>query len=327
MTSRERVLCALRFEEFDQVPIDGDDATRAPYTPGRGVREAYRALSPGFLRTDAWGCVWQAAEDGVAGEVKQSPLAGEDRSALAGYQPPWEVIEQADFSQVNRFCAESDRFVMGHWEPHPNPFERLQFLRGTEQLLVDLALDEPELYRLRDLVHAFNMKILERWVATDVDGIQIGDDWGTQTGLLISPARWRAFFKPLYRDYCDLAHAHGKYVYMHSDGHIREILPDLIEIGVNAVNAQLFCMDIEALAEEFRYRICFWGEMDRQYLLTSGTPAEIHAAVQRLVRAFMPTRRTGLVAQWYDGKGHRPENMAAVHDAWRQVNASWRTEK
>ena len=317
MTSRERVIRALNFEEVDHVPIECDDVTGPWWIPGRGDRESYRALNPGFISTDAWGCVWHAAEDGVAGEVKKPPLAGEDWSALAGYQPPWEVIERADFSQVYRGCAETDKFVMPMWNGLPEPFQRMQFLRGTEQLFLDLALDEPELYQLRDMVHDYYLRFFTRWMDTDIDGIHIQDDWGTQTSLLISPASWRAFFKPLYRDYCDLAHAHGKYVVMHSDGYTRDIIPDLIEIGVNAVNLQLFCMDIEQLAEEFRGKICFWGEIDRQYLLTRGTPDEVRAAVDHVAHAFMPARKTGVVGQWHGGKGHKPENEAAAHEAWK----------
>jgi hypothetical protein len=149
--------------------------------------------------------------------------------------------------------------------------------------------------------------------------VHIADDWGAQQSLLISPVLWRAFFKPLYKDYCDLAHAHGKFVLMHSDGYIADIIPDLIEIGVNAVNAQLFCMPIEELAAKFAGRICFWGEIDRQRLLTSGTPQEVRAAVRRVAGAFLKHKRTGIVGQCFDGKGHLPANLEAVYDEWSRV--------
>ena len=73
------------------------------------------------------------------------------------------------------------------------------------------------------------------------------DDWGTQISLLINPQIWREIFKPMYKDYCDLAHSKNKYVFFHSDGFIEQIYPDLVEIGVDAINSQLFCMDIENL--------------------------------------------------------------------------------
>jgi hypothetical protein len=149
--------------------------------------------------------------------------------------------------------------------------------------------------------------------------VHIADDWGSQSALLISPALWRAFYKPLYRDYCDLAHARGKYVVMHSDGYTADIVPDLIEIGVNALNLQLFCMDLEGLAARYAGKVAFWGEIDRQRLLTHGTTDEVRAAVRRVAAAFLRKARTGVVGQCFWGKDHRPENMDAVYDEWRRL--------
>ncbi len=100
---------------------------------------------------------------------------------------------------------------------------------------------------------------------------------GAQRGLLISPKLWRGFYKPLYAEYCRIAHAAGKFVFFHSDGHIMEIYPDLIEIGVNAVNSQLFCMDIEEIGRRFKGQITFWGEIDRQNVLPFGTVDDVRA--------------------------------------------------
>ncbi|HUV88557.1 MAG TPA: hypothetical protein VMY80_02805 [Anaerolineae bacterium] len=120
----------------------------------------------------------------------------------------------------------------------------MQFLRGTENLMMDLAWGVNQVYRLRDLVHEFFMREIALWTKTDVDGISFMDDWGTQTNLLISSQMWREVFKPLYADYCQLIHGTGKFAFFHSDGHIVSIIPDLIEIGVDAVNAQLFCLRV-----------------------------------------------------------------------------------
>jgi uroporphyrinogen decarboxylase len=317
MTSRQRVINALTFQPVDRIPTERDDVYGPRYTYGPGRSSGPQACGKGRY-TDVWGCVWEAAEDGVCGEVKASPLRG-DWSALARFQPPWDVLEQADLASVNPDCAASDKFMIPMWAAAPNPFERLQHLRGSEQLFLDLGDPEPELYRLRDLVHDYFMRQLRMWVETDIDGVHIADDWGSQSALLISPARWREFFKPLYRDYCDLAHAKGKLVVMHTDGYTADIIPDLIEIGVNAVNAQLFCMDIEQLAEQYAGRIAFWGEIDRQHLLTHGTTDEVRAAVRRVANAFLRRQRSGVVGQCFWGKDHRVENMDAVYDEWGKV--------
>ena len=106
---------------------------------------------------------------------------------------------------------------------------------------------ERELFRLRDMVHEYFQKQEELWLQAEVDAIHIADDWGTQQSLLISPDMWREYFKPCYREYCEMAHRHGKLVLMHSDGYILDILDDLVEIGVDAVNSQLQCMKRKCL--------------------------------------------------------------------------------
>jgi uroporphyrinogen decarboxylase len=327
MTSREQVRNALTFEELDRIPIEngfgGDlqrkypsDVAGPPYSYPPG--QSWGEVNKKGLRMDIWGCVWEAGEDGVCGEVKESPLRN-DWSQLKTFRPPWEVIEAADLSQVNPVCAISDKFIIPMWDSMPNPFERMQHLRGPEQLYMDLAYLEPDVYLLRDMIHDYFMKQMEMWVNTDIDAVHIADDWGSQGSLLISPVLWRAFFKPLYKEYCELAHAHGKYVLMHSDGYIADIIPDLIEIGVNAVNAQLFCMPIEDIAQKFAGRICFWGEIDRQRLLTYATPQEVRDAVRRVAAAFLKRKRTGVIGQCFWGKDHRMENCEAVYDEWSKV--------
>jgi hypothetical protein len=262
--------------------------------------------------TDAWGCVWEVGEPGVIGEVKAPPLA--DWAALAHFTPPYEILENADFSRVNERCAQSDKFILTGTTVRP--FERMQFLRGTENLFMDLAYGVAEVWQLRNMLHEFFMRELEMWVKTDVDAISFMDDWGAQNQLLIAPQLWREVFKPLYADYCDIIRWAGKFAFMHSDGHIAAIYPDLIEIGVDAINSQLFCMDIEALAQQYKGKITFWGEIDRQNLLPFGTPAEVRDGVHRVRRA-LDDGTGGVIAQCEWGIDVPYENVAAVFDAWQ----------
>jgi hypothetical protein len=89
---------------------------------------------------------------------------------------------------------------------------------------------------LLNIIHEFYLREVEFWATTDVDAIFFQDDWGSQQALLIQPDLWREWFKPLYRDYTDIAHAHGKFAFMHSDGNITSIYEDLVETGVDALN-------------------------------------------------------------------------------------------
>ncbi|HBE79059.1 MAG TPA: methyltransferase, partial [Firmicutes bacterium] len=264
---------------------------------------------------DAWGCTWHVGEPGVIGEVKNSPLASWD--ALNHYQLPWELLNRADLSKVNPSCEQSDKFMLASTETRP--FERMQFLRGTENLLVDLAYGEREVYQLRDMLHDFSTKEMEIWANTAVDGVWFMDDWGSQRALLISPALWREFYKPLYRDYCDILHRKGKYAFFHSDGNISAIYPDLIEVGIDAVNSQLFCMDMETLGARYVGKITFWGEIDRQKVLPFGSTEDVKQAVQRVSKALIPTKKTGVIAQCEWGVKDPKQNIEAVFETWNTI--------
>ena len=260
---------------------------------------------------DSWGCTWEVSQPGTIGEVKQPRLA--DWRDLADYRVPWELLHDADFSSVGDQCAGTDLYVRAGTEVRP--FERMQFLRGTENVLVDLAYGAPELLRLRGMLHEFYCAELEAWAATDVDGIAFMDDWGSQTALLISPEMWRELFLPLYRDYVQIIHAGGKHAFLHCDGNIAEIIPDLVGIGVDALNAQLFCMDIEEIGGRYAGRVCFWGEIDRQATLPFGSERDIRDAVRR-VRRSVERPSGGAIAQCEWGMQDPARNVRAVYDEW-----------
>lgn len=316
MTSRELVKAALDFKETPEIPTEFHDVTGVDFSYGPGRTRGVEVNTKG-VRYDEWGTKWEALEDGVCGEVKEPMLESWDQ--LDAFKPPYDVLEQADLSRVAHWCESTDKFVIPMWWANYNLFERMQHLRGTAQLMMDLAYGEAEVYRLRDLLHDYFMRQAQLWVKTDVDAIHIADDWGSQTSLLISPAMWREYFKPCYKEYCDLAHAYGKYVVMHSDGCTESILGDLAEIGVNAVNTQIFCMDMEKLAAQFHHKIAFWGEIDRQKLLPFGTPEECRAGVRQVADTFFKYGRTGIVGQAYWAKDIPQVNLDAVYDEWKKV--------
>jgi uroporphyrinogen decarboxylase len=288
-----------------------DDIVTCPAFLREPLRTVGREYEPG-LYIDEWGCRFENKQAGIIGQVKEPVLR--DWSEVDAIRVPRERLT-VDTDAVDAFCAGAAEFVLAKtWS---RPFELIQFLRGPENLYVDLAERPAGLERLIAKVHAFYLAEMEIWARTGVDALVMADDWGGQHGLLIAPALWRELFKPLYRDYVALAHRHGKYAFMHSDGHIAAILPDLVEIGLDALNAQLFTMDIEAIGREFAGKLTFWGEVDRQHLLPYGTPAEVRAAVGRVRRALW--RDGGAIAQCEFGIGARPENVAAVFAAWDET--------
>ncbi len=331
-TSRTLVYKTLEYDAPSRIPRDlwllpwswmhypqaVDELTRrfpsdfvgAP-APGRVFTTSGDAYEVGNF-IDEWGCIFTGNQRGVIGEVKEAAIKRWDD--LAGFKPPVGMLT-FDHDAVNAFCKSSDKFVMAGC--CPRPFERLQFLRTSAQVYLDLGEQTPELFELLKIIHEFYLKEMEAWAETDVDGFTFMDDWGAQQRLLIHPKMWRKIFKPLYKDYIDLAHARGKKIFMHTDGYTADIIPDMVELGLDAINSQLFLMDIEDLGRKFRGKITFWGEIDRQGLLPFGTTEEIDAAVRRVYNAFYC--QGGVIAQCEFSAGSKPENVMQVYQTWADL--------
>lgn len=260
---------------------------------------------------DEWGCIFENRQKGIIGEVKE-PLLKSWKN-MDRVQPPLGRLS-VDTDQVNAFCRSTDRFVLAGCRVRP--FEQLQFIRKSENLYLDLAERPKELLLLLDRIHQFYLQELELWARTEVDGLLFSDDWGGQSSLLVSPVLWGKLFKPLYKEYVEIAHHSGKTMFMHSDGYITDIIPDLVEIGVDALNSQVFCMDIERLGSLFRGKITFWGEIDRQHILPYGTPEEVRAAVGRVWSSLYD--HGGVIAQCEFGIGAKPENVRLVFETWNR---------
>jgi hypothetical protein len=196
-TGRQRVWTVLRHEQVDRVPrqlwaLPGismfrkDELDRlskvfpsdiiAPQIQfGSSKKTSGVPNMPGSY-TDEWGCIWHIAEPGVIGEVKEYAIP--ELQDVGRYELPWEILDEADFSQVNEHCLKVDQFVLAG--SHADPFERMQFLRGTENLFMDLVANEPEIWVLRNKLNEFYLREMTMWSNTAVDGVVFCDDWGTQ---------------------------------------------------------------------------------------------------------------------------------------------------
>jgi len=252
---------------------------------------------------------------GIIGEVKEPLICDPDWQDRDKLYVPEELLD-FDIEATNQFCRTTDRFVAtGGF----TLFERMQFLRGTEQLMMDLAHPGTGLLEVLGRVHEFNCRLATKLCEGEIDALMWLDDWGSQQSLLINPKSWVRLFKPLYKDYIDIAHQHGKKAFMHSDGHILAILPHLIELGLDAINAQIFCMGLDRL-RPYRGHITFWGELDRQYLLAFGTLAEVERAVESVKDNLWQSG--GCIAQCEFGAGAKPDNVYHAFATWRRLTAS-----
>ncbi|MCG8499964.1 MAG: hypothetical protein MJB12_06100 [Firmicutes bacterium] len=327
MTSKERVIKTIKFQSPDRIPVDlwvlpagyiehgekleklvydrGIDFVRVPYNDPTFDERHYKVGS----YKDVWGCVWKNAQEGIIGEVKEHPLA--DYKHLMNYRSPINLLKGGfektdDFIEVNR-----DKFMLGGWI---SIFERMQFIRGTENLFMDIAEQSNELFILRDIVVDFYKEYLRQWLEHDVDGICFGDDWGSQRSLLISPASWREIFKPVYKELFDMIKSKGKYVFFHSDGYIMDLYQEFIDLGVDAINSQLWCMGVENVAEKFAGKLCFWGELSRQDTLPNGTPEEIIKKAELMKKHLF--LNGGLIGQSEVGRDVPMKNVEAVLTCW-----------
>jgi len=224
----------------------------------------YGAVSGTFLEgthVDAWGCVWENVAQGLDAIVKHHPVP--TREDVHRLKPPT-----------------NDAGL-----PHGFMYLRLADLRGFEQIMMDFAEEPPELQMLIDIVLQYNLRQVAKRLETLGEGdniVYFGDDLGMQTSLPMSPRKWRQYLKPCYAAIYKPIVDSGRYVYMHSDGHIVDIIPDLIDCGVSVLNPQVGANGLDALAKACKGRVCVDLDLDRQ-MFPFGSPAEIDEHVRDAV--------------------------------------------
>ncbi len=160
-------------------------------------------------------------------------------------------------------------------------FDFSRYIRGTEDFLLDLALEPKRAEALMEKVNDFAMMYLDKCMEVGAglfDGVYCGDDFGTQNGLLFSPETFRQYIKPRYRKLVDKVHSYGLKYFHHTCGGVRPIIKDFIEIGfdvLNPIQPLARGMEPAELAEEFGHDIVFYGGIDEQNTLPYGTVADV----------------------------------------------------
>lgn len=219
--------------------------------------------------------------------------------------------------------SRTDRAVIGLFGG--NLLETGQMLCRNDNFLMLLAGEPRKAHRFLDSLvelHLANLDAYLKAVGPHIDIILFGDDLGMQTGPQISPAMYREFFFPrhraMWRRAKELADVK---VMLHCCGGVRELLPDLIEAGLDAINpVQITCagMDAAGLKRDFGDTICFWGGgCDTRQVLPRGTPEQIRQHVRRQVGVLSPGG--GFVFQQVHNimADVPPENIVAMFDAVR----------
>ena len=165
-------------------------------------------------------------------------------------------------------------------------FEHAWYMRGLENMLADmLASPEIAAYHL-DRITEMAVSNAAFMARCGIDLLFTGDDIATQRGMMMSPDTWRKWLKPRLARVIDAARAvkPGLPVWYHSDGDCREVIPDLIEIGVTILNpVQPECMDPAWVKREYGRDLCLWGTIGTQTTLPFRTPAQVRETVKRTI--------------------------------------------
>jgi len=299
MNLKERIQKAIRFEETDIVPyhlkftIPAYEKLAEYYRDRDFIREignhlaiiepkakdAWAEIKPGFFR-DEFGVVWDRTIDKNIGTVVGSVL---EKPVLEGYIFP-DPYKKDRFAGYEEFIKENaDKFILN--EIGFSLFERAWTLRGMEDLLMDMVVNPGFVEELLDRILDWNLAIIDQAAQYDIDGCRFGDDWGQQQGLIMGPKLWRKFIKPRLARMYGKVREKGLPVFIHSCGDVREIFPDLIEIGVDVFNPfQPEVMDIYEMKKKYGRELCFYGGLSTQRTLPYGTPDDVKEESRRLMK-------------------------------------------
>ncbi|HID74496.1 MAG TPA: hypothetical protein EYP56_00695 [Planctomycetaceae bacterium] len=311
MNSRQRVLTAFAHREPDRVPawcgaseefwakakqqlgLDDEGLRRRLGDDFRRVFAAY--VGPQFeLSPQAtYRTVFGVQRTGLGyGHPLSHPLAAASLAEVHNHHwpdPAW--IDASDIRrQATRYSGQY-AILGGDWSPF---WHDLIDLLGMENMYLKMY-DQPELVdavleHIVDYYMAVNQEIFDA-AADVIDIFFMGNDFGSAHGPLLSEAMFRRFLLPHLRRLVDLGHAYGLKVMLHCCGGFAELIPALVEIGVDGLHAiQPSCrgMDLVRLKEQFGERILFNGAIDSHHVLIKGTPRLVRQKTREVLHIMKP---------------------------------------
>lgn len=292
------------------------------------VKPAPRYVGPELEPdSDEFGCRHRAVaySEGSYDETVSHPLAGFATAADVERSFRWPEPGWWDYATVAQQ-------VRGR-EHHPvqaggsEPFMTYKDLRGDEQAYLDLALNPDMVHYCLDRLFALAYDRTRLILEALPDGLlltcYVAEDLGAQHGLLMSPAHIRTYLLPRMKKMVELAHAHDAFVFHHDDGAIAQVLPDLVELGIDILNPvqwRVPGMDRQWLKDRFGARMVFHGAMDNQQTLPFGTVEDVRQEVADNVRILGPGY---VLAPCHNIQPITPvENVVAMYEACR----AWRPD-
>lgn len=272
MTPRERVLCAVAHREPDRIPFN--------LRPGPEIMERFAS---------EFGMADFAEHFGHDIRYVSYPLPEAPADATAGSWTPIpdrglvDEVHDAAFALRRRGLAACSAYFCG-------VFEQAKHWLGDETTLAAPYENPAGLARWLDRITEWKCALYGAYTAAGVDIVWIGDDLGAQRSLVMSPAQYRQWYRPCHArivDHLRSIRAEVKIAF-HCCGHVTPLIPDLIEMGIDILEAvQAEAMDVASLKREFGKDITFWGGIGAQSVL-QGTPAEVVRGVANTLHVMAP---------------------------------------
>ncbi len=297
MNNRENFISNASMEGHEWIPQEVHISSAYWYEAREGMEdicERYPVLFPDFKKgqrdfnegkpleeplrkTDKWGCEWECELGGLEGLVRKGPL--EDWDNFKNWTPPdpeppteeelTELKEQAAHGEVASYTTEHGFFFM-----------RLYYLRGFENFMMDVAMEDERLDQLVEIVASHWERKFKPYIDAGVDLLAPADDLGTQTASVLGPRYFKRWLLPTYKRLFQPARDKGIQVQMHHDGYIMDIMDDIIESGVSIVNPQDLVNGVDNLEREVKGRVCINIDIDRQSVLPFGSPGDVTELVK-----------------------------------------------
>ncbi|MBW1673606.1 MAG: hypothetical protein JRJ45_08160 [Deltaproteobacteria bacterium] len=276
------ILCEFPDDIICMHPYDYTIGYQSPES--KNYINPIRTIMGNFKWIDEWGTSWAHAVGGIGAMQIDYPL--KDWSLLNDYlankfpnpNKPGRLdapISELQMHGGKKYCI--GMIMLSLWE-------RLQALRGMDAVLMDLYDNEIDLKRLIEEIVNYLVVLIHNWAIIGADAVLLGDDWGTQSSLMISLDMWRTFFKNAYRTLVEEAHKYDMDIILHSDGHINELIPDFINVGFDSLHPiQPGPNNLNRIAKEFGGYITFFGAIDSQKLLILASPQKIKDDVRKLI--------------------------------------------
>ena len=338
---RKNTLNSIRFERPDAIPmtfmINDSCWQHYPQEFLFELMDSHRYLFPDFIKpcarhvpdfanvarkdepyTDDWGCTWETSDDGITGTVTKHPL--DDWSAYDRYAIPdpekctgigpadWEQ-EKADIKRNEEQCRASKGGLV-----HGHTFLRLSDIRGYQNLMFDMADEEPMLSDLIQKIEDFNLYIINRYADIGTDIIEYPEDLGMQKGPMISPAHFMKYVKPSYIKMVRPAKRKGIIVHMHSDGCLHDLMDDILDCGMDVMNLQDIVNGVDWIRDRLYGKVCIELDIDRQYITAKGDPGQIDSLIRDEVEK-LGSKEGGLMMIYGLYPGVPKENVKAIMDA------------